>query len=79
MKSGQSTKYNIICKTLKKEEDWKKYLEVALASSHKELGHLKPTRALDKAQRKVTALLTTGGGEEGHSLAVACIFPILKC
>ena len=50
-----------IFKTLKKEEDWKKYLEVALAS-HKKLPHLKPTRALDKAGRKLTAQLTTAGG-----------------
>ena len=55
----------IIFKTLKKEEDWKKYLEVALAS-HKKLPHLKPTRALDKAGRKLTAQLTTAGRKATH-------------
>ena len=57
------------------------YLEVALASSHKKLGHLKPTRALDKAEHKLTALLTTSQG--GRPLIsythVACLlFPILE-
>ena len=53
--------WKIICETLKKEEDVKKYLEVAVAS-HKKLGHLKLTKALDKAERKLTTQPTTAGG-----------------
>ena len=66
----------VILKTLKKAEDWPEYLEAALAG-HKKLGHLKPTRALDKAERKPTTESTTaGGGRPLISTENLSLFPI---
>ena len=66
----------VIFKTLKKAEDWPEYLEAALAG-HKKLGHLKPTRALDKAERKPTTESTTaGGGRPLISTENLSLFPI---